>query len=194
MPAPDVIVIGAGIGGLSAAIRLSAAGKRVLVLERNTRVGGKMSEVTDSGFRFDTGPSVITMRPVLEELFTSVGRRLADYLTLLPVEPLTRYFYPDGSRLDISRALSTTLEQIAALNPRDVEGYLSFLSHAAYLNRITSPVFTYGPPPAPASFLKVHPLDAIRVGLDALQSMDSLIRRHVRHPHLRQLLGRFATY
>lgn len=194
MPAPDVIVIGAGIGGLSAAIRLAAAGRRVLVLERNHRVGGKMSEITDAGFRFDTGPSVITMRPVFEELFTSAGRSLQDYLTLLPVEPLTRYFYPDGSRLDISRTLSTTLDQIAALDSRDVEGYLSFLSHAAYLNRITSPVFTYGPPPTPASFLKVHPLDAFRVGLDALQSMDALIRRHVHHPHLRQLLGRFATY
>ncbi len=194
MQTPDIIVIGAGIGGLSAAIRLAAAGKRVLVLERDDRVGGKMSEVTHTGFRFDTGPSVITMRPVFEELFSSVGRRLEDYLTLLPVEPLTRYFYPDGTCLDISRALAGTLAQIAALNSRDVEGYLSFLARAAYLNRITSPVFTYGPPPAPASFLKVHPLDALRVGVDALQNMDALIRQHVHHPHLRQLLRRFATY
>ncbi len=194
MPNPDVIIAGAGIGGLSAAIYLAVAGKRVLVLERNQRVGGKMAEVEDSGFRFDTGPSVITMRPVFEELFTIAGRRLQDYLTLLPVDPLTRYFYPDSTHLDISRDLSATLAQIAALDPRDVEGYLSFLAHAAYLHRITAPVFTYGPPPTLGSFLNVHLMDALRVGADALQSMDTLIRRYVRHPHLRQLLGRFATY
>jgi phytoene desaturase len=190
----DVIVIGAGIGGLSAAIRLAAAGRRVLVLERNSSVGGKMAEWTDGGFRWDTGPSVVTMRPVLEELFAAAGRRLDAYLDLLPVEPLTRYFYPDGIRLDLSRGLSRTLEQIAALDPRDVDGYLSFLAYAARLNRLTSPVFTFGPPPSLASLAKISLPDAAAVGLTSLQSMDAAIRARVRSPYLRQLLGRFATY
>ena len=93
MPALDTVVIGAGLGGLAAAIRLAAAGQRVLVLERNAAVGGKMSEVRAAGFRFDTGPSVITMREVLEDLFVTAGQSMQDHLELLPVDPLTRYFF-----------------------------------------------------------------------------------------------------
>ncbi len=87
-------VIGAGIGGLSAAIHLAAAGRPVTVLEQNADVGGKMGLWQADGFTWDTGPSIITMRPALEALFATAGRRLEDYLTLLPVDPLTRYFYP----------------------------------------------------------------------------------------------------
>jgi len=95
MSAP-IVIIGAGIGGLSAAIRLAASGRRVIVLERNQAPGGKMGELRLGGYRWDTGPSVITMRHVFEELFAVARRDLTDYLTLQPVEPLTRYFFPGG--------------------------------------------------------------------------------------------------
>lgn len=188
----DVVVIGGGVGGLSAAIRLAAAGKRVAVLEQNTAVGGKMSQIEQDGFRWDTGPSVITMRGVLEELFAAAGRRLDDYLTLLPVEPLTRYFYPDGARIDATRDLTRMAEQIAALDARDVEGYLDFLEYAARLHRITGPVFVYNQPPTLRTFLGVPVSDMVRV--DPWLTMDQAIRRRVHSPQLRQLLARFATY
>jgi phytoene desaturase len=187
-----IIIIGAGIGGLTTAIRLAAAGRKVLVLEQNEAIGGKMGQIQRDGFRWDTGPSVITMRHVLEELFAVAGHRLEDYLTLLPVEPLTRYFYPDGTLLDATRDLSRMAAQIAALDERDVEGYLSYLAYAARLHRITGPVFIYDQPPAWRSFTRVPPADALRV--DAWRSMDAAIRSFVRSSHLRQLLGRFATY
>lgn len=193
MPA-DVLVIGAGIGGLSAAIRLAAQGRGVLVLERNPSVGGKMAEVREGGFRWDTGPSVVTMRPVLEDLFAAAGRRLEDYLDLVPVEPLTRYFYPDGARLDLCRDLPRTLEGIARFERRDVEGYLAFLAEAARLERISAPVFTHGPPPSLASLGRLPLAEALRAAPFALQTLDALIRRRVRSPELRQVLGRFATY
>lgn len=187
-----IVVIGAGVGGLSAAIRLAAAGQRVMVLEQNSQVGGKMGEICAEGFRWDTGPSVITMRPVFEELFASAGRRLEDYITLLPVKPLTRYFYPDGTRLDATCDLSRMTAQIAALDERDVEGYLAYLAYAARIHRITGPVFIYNHPPTLASFSRVHPRDYF--GIDAFRTMAQAIRGFVRSPHLRQLLGRFATY
>ena len=187
-----VVVIGAGIGGLSAAIRLATAGRRVVMLEQNAAVGGKMSEIVQDGFRWDTGPSVITMRHVFEELFAAAGRRLDDYLTLRPVDPLTRYFFPDGARIDATRDLARMAEQIAAIDERDVEGYLDFLEYAARLHRITGPVFIYNQPPTPRSFLGVAPADMVRV--DPWLTMDQAIRRRVRSPQMRQLLGRFATY
>jgi len=190
--AKPVVVIGAGIGGLSAAIRLAAAGQKVVVFEQNPAVGGKMGQIYEAGYRWDTGPSVITMRPVFEELFAIAGRNLDDYLTLLPVEPLTRYFYPDGTVLDASRDLSDMARQIAALDERDVEGYLAYLAYAARLHRITGPTFIYNRPPTWRSFFDVPLRDALKV--DAWRSMDSAIGSFVRSPHLRQLLGRFATY
>ncbi len=189
---PDVAIIGAGIGGLSAAIRLAAAGRRVAVYEQNSSAGGKMGEIRQDGFRWDSGPSVITMRPVFEALFAAAGRRFADYVTLLPVEPLTRYFYSDGVVLDLSRELATVAAQIEQLDEHDVEGYLDFLQYAARLHRITGPTFIYNQPPGLASFLAVPPADMLKV--DPWLTMDQAIRRRVRSPHLRQLLGRFATY
>ncbi len=187
-----ILILGAGIGGLAASIRLAASGYPVTILEQNSAVGGKMAEIVQDGYRWDTGPSVITMRHVFEELFQSAGRRLQDYLTLLPVEPLTRYFWQDGSRLDLSRDLPQTAAQIAALQPKDLEGYLGFLAEAARLHRITGPVFTYGHPPSLQSLQKVTLQDALRV--DVLHTLQHSIQNRVRDPRLRQLLGRFATY
>jgi phytoene desaturase len=132
------------------------------------------------------------MRPVFEDLFRAAGRRLEDYLTLLPVEPLTRYFWPDGTHLDLSRDLPKTAAQISALEPRDLEGYLDFLAEAARLHRITGPVFTYGPPPSLESLKHVSLKDALSV--DVVRTLQQSIERRIRHPRLRQLLGRFATY
>lgn len=188
----SVIVIGGGIGGLSAAIRLAAAGKPVTIVEQNAAVGGKMSEFRADGFRWDTGPSVITMRHVIEDLFTAVGRRLDDYLTLAPVEPLTRYFYPDGVVFDASRDWPKMAAQISRLDEHDVEGYLAYLAYVARLHRITGPAFIYGEPPGLGALTHVSPLDVLKI--DAWKTMDSAIRGYVHSPHLRQLLGRFATY
>ena len=190
--AEPIAIIGGGIGGLSAAIHLAAAGERVIVFEQNAQVGGKMGELRAEGFRWDTGPSVITMPHVFDALFATAGKRTADYLTLLPAEPLTRYFYRDGTVLDATRDLPRMIAQIEQIERRDVEGYLAYLAYAARLHRITSKVFIYDTPPTPASLFKVPLRDALRV--DAMRSMDAAIRSFVRSPHLRQLLGRFATY
>lgn len=187
-----VIIIGAGIGGLSAAVRLAAAGKKVIVLEKNAHPGGKMSEFTQQGFRWDTGPSVITMRHVFEDLFAAAGRRLDDYISLRAVDPLTRYFYPDGIIFDAERDLSKMATQIARLETQDVEGYLNYLAYAARIHRITGPVFIYDKPPTPESFLRVPVRDWLKA--DPFRTMNRAIRSFVKSPHLRQLLGRFATY
>ncbi|MBX3010209.1 MAG: phytoene desaturase [Caldilineaceae bacterium] len=187
-----IVIIGAGIGGLSTAIRLAAAGQAVTVVEQNAQVGGKMSQWVADGFRWDTGPSVITMRPVLEELFQSAGRQLTDYLTLQPVEPLTRYFYADGTYLDLTNHWPALAAQLAALEPADVAGYLRFLAHAAELHSITGPTFIYDQPPDWRSLLGVSPRKISKIA--PWLTLDQSIQRFVHSPHLRQLLGRFATY
>lgn len=171
MPEQTVAIVGAGIGGLSAAVRLAAQGTRVVVVEQNDAPGGKMSQIEQDGFRWDMGPSVITMRHVFEELFQAAGRKLEDYLTLLPVDPLTRYFYHDGTVLDASSDLRRMAEQIETIAPRDVEGYIDFLAYAAKLHRITGPVFIYDEPPSPRTLARFaaaipggRPVDVDRSG------------------------------
>lgn len=186
------IIIGAGIGGLSVAIHLQMAGYDVTILEKNPIVGGKMYQYEADGFRWDTGPSVITMRHVFEDLFRTAGRKLDDYLTLEPVEPLTRYRYPDGTCLDVTRDLARMASQISALDERDVEGYLSYLAYVARIHRITGDVFIYDKPPTLASFARVPIWDWLKA--DPLRTMNGAIKSFVRSPQLRQLLGRFATY
>lgn len=187
-----VVVIGAGIGGLSAAIHLAAAGRRVIVLEQASRVGGKMGEYRQAGYRWDTGPSLITMRRAFEELFAAAGRRLEDYLELQPVEPITRCFFADGKTLEISRELPHMLEQLAAFGATEAEGYLAFLSYVARLYRVTSPIFIYDQPPRWSSLRRVSLTDALK--FDGLRTMNQAIESFVRSPHLRQVLGMFATY
>ena len=187
-----IAIVGGGIGGLSTACRLAAAGFIVTLYEKNPRVGGKMGQVQSDGYRWDTGPSVITMRLVLEELFSATGRTLQDYLTLLPIEPLTRYFYHDSQILDATAVWPNMARQIHKLDERDVEGYLRFLAYAARLHRITGPVFIYDQPPSLRSFTRAPLADVLRI--EPWLTMDHVIRRHVHSPHLRQMLGRFATY
>lgn len=187
-----VVVIGAGLGGMAAAIHLALHKIPVIILEKNARVGGKMMEIAQDGFRWDIGPSVITMRDVLEDLFAAAGRRLQDQVQLIPVEPLTRYFFADGKRLDLSRDLSKTAAAIAALEPRDVEGYLSFLAYAARQFRLTAPVYTYGPTPRLGSLRKIGLAELPQV--DAFRDMHTAQQEFVRSPYLRQILARFATY
>lgn len=186
------IVIGAGIGGLTTAIRLQHAGHQVIVLEKNSIVGGKMYQTENDGFRFDTGPSVITIRHVFEDLFASVGRKLEDYLDFIQVEPMTRYFYPDGFVLNASSDLSKMAQQIASINEQDVEGYLGYLAYAAQIHRVTGQTFIYDKPPTISSLFKVAPWEMLKS--DPFRTMSGAINSFVKSDKLRQLLGRFATY
>lgn len=186
------IIIGAGIGGLSAAIRLRVAGHNVQIIEKNPLVGGKMYQIERDGYRFDTGPSVITMRHVFQQLFDLAGRRMEDYLTLIPVDPMTRYFFADGTRLDATSNLSEMAQQIEQIEPADVEGYLQYLAYAARIHRITGDVFIYNHPPTLASFRRVPVHDWLHA--DPFRTMSGAINSFVRSHNLRQLLGRFATY
>ncbi|PJF48091.1 MAG: phytoene desaturase [Chloroflexi bacterium] len=189
----DVIVIGAGIGGLSAAIRLAAHGYRVTLLEKLDRPGGKMGEVRAEGFRWDTGPSVITMRHVYEGLFADAGRDLRDYLDLVPLQPITRYFWRDGATIDAVADEEAMCENIRrAFGPRDVDGYRRFMRYTRRLYEVVSGPFLYRQKPTLRDLASLPVGDVLRI--DALRTMHQAIRAHFRDPHLVQLFDRFATY
>ncbi|MCY3413113.1 MAG: phytoene desaturase [Candidatus Heimdallarchaeota archaeon] len=118
----NIIVIGSGFGGLSVAIRLLAKGHKVTILEKLPVIGGRGRIQEIEGFKFDSGPTVITIPRVLEELFAEADRELNDYVELLPVYPYYRVEFPDGTHFDYQN-YEENLKQIEALSPDDVKRY-----------------------------------------------------------------------
>lgn len=187
------IIVGGGLGGLAAAIHLALAGRRVQLFEKNERVGGKASVVCAQGYTFDTGPSLMTMPWVARQLFEKAGRRLEDYVTLVPLESTCRYRWPDGITFEAYQLLPGLVDEIKRLEPRDVAGLLRFIRHG---QRIYSAV---------AEPFLLHPfdglIDLIRPALfrdawkiDSFRTVDQSVRSFFRSPYLRQVFNRYATY
>ncbi|MCO5734752.1 phytoene desaturase [Rhizobium sp. SSA_523] len=128
-------VIGAGFGGLALAIRLQSAGIQTTVFEKRDKPGGRAYVYTDDGFTFDAGPTVITDPDCLEQLWALSGRRLSDYVTLLPVTPFYQLCWEDGYRFDYANDQAEIDRQIAEKSPEDVEGYRRFLAYSEELYR-----------------------------------------------------------
>ncbi|MCS6864583.1 MAG: phytoene desaturase [Gemmataceae bacterium] len=183
MPDLRAAVIGSGFGGLAAACRLQALGVRTTLFEARDRPGGRAYVYHDAGFTFDAGPTVITAPECLEEVFQAGGRRLADYVELLPVTPLYRLIWPDGVRFDYVQDEAALLEQIRRLHPADADGYRRF---AAYARRVFEKGYVeLGAKP----FLRFW--DMVKVAphlarLRADRSVYQTVARFVTDEHLRQ--------
>jgi len=186
------IVIGAGLGGLSAAITLAARGERVVVYEQLERPGGKMGEHRAEGFRWDTGPSVLTMLDVYEDLFAAAGRRFEDYVELVPLDPVTRYFWRDGLVLDATADRAEMRSRIAAFSPADAARYDAFMDYAAALFATVKEPFLYRRKPAVRDLMKLPLRDVLKI--DALRTMSRSTEAAFHDRRLQQLFNRFATY
>lgn len=176
-------VIGAGFGGLALAIRLQSAGVDTTLLEARDKPGGRAYVYEDKGFVFDAGPTVITDPTCLEELFTLTGRRLADYVELMPVTPFYRLMWEDGVVFDYDNDEEKLLAQIAALSPEDVAGYARFLKYAegvfeeGYLKLGHEAFLDF------KSMLAAAPALA---KFGAWRSVHSVVASYIRHPKLRE--------
>ncbi|MEX0659033.1 MAG: phytoene desaturase family protein [Egibacteraceae bacterium] len=126
MPA-RVVVVGAGLGGLAAAIRLAAGGIDVTVLERDDRPGGRAGRIERAGYTFDTGPSVLTMPALLDELFALNGESLADHLPLVRLDPAYRARFHDGSELAIRGSVDAMVEEVRTVcGPDEADRFVRF--------------------------------------------------------------------
>jgi phytoene desaturase len=189
----SVIIIGAGLGGLAAAIRLAARGVGVVVVEKNAQTGGKVNLHRAAGFSFDTGASLLTMRHVLADLFACAGRRVEDYLDILPLAPICRYRWPDGTEFDAATDLAQTEAAIARLEPTDVEGFRRFLTDARRKYEVAERTFLAHSLNDLPKLLRPRYARDLAV-LSSWRTLDAHVRRYFRSPYLRQLFGRFATY
>ena len=123
-PTDHVVIVGAGLGGLSAALRLAGAGRKVTVIERESVPGGRNGLLNKDGYAFDTGPSVLTMPDLIQDALSCVGEELKDWMELLPLKPLYRAFYHDGSTLDVHAETGRMQEEIRnVIGPEEAAGY-----------------------------------------------------------------------
>lgn len=118
---PVVAVIGGGFGGLALAVRLQAGGAKVTLLEKRPKIGGRAYQLVERGYVFDMGPSLITAPYILDSVFRAAGRRLTEYLDLVPLDPFYRVYFHDGTHLDYVGDPERMKAQMRAFNPQDAE-------------------------------------------------------------------------
>lgn len=194
--AGHIIVIGAGIGGLATAMRLSAQGFAVTMLERHGHIGGKMRTVPTQAGPADAGPTVLTMRWVFEDLFRACGHDLDDHVTLIPAQTLARHWWSDGTSLDLIADASKNTENIRAVfGRRDAEAFGQFSARASRLfDAFDTPMMRAAEPNLRDLTLTVTRNPRLILDLAPHQSLATALRQRFRSPHLQQLFGRYATY
>ena len=191
-----VVIVGAGIGGLAAALRLAHAGCAVTVIDALSAPGGKMRTVPSAAGPVDAGPTVLTMLPVFAELFADVAEDLSAHLTLTPLPVLARHFWQDGARLDLMADPEASAANIAAaFGNRAADDFRAFRARARRLFDAFDAPMMQAPKPSQAA-LTARVLRQPRLIADMAphRSLAGMLRGAFRDPHLAQLFGRYATY
>jgi phytoene desaturase len=190
-----VAIVGAGFGGLSAACHLAGKGHSVTVLEAADRPGGRAGAWESQGYRFDTGPVVLTMEPYLRSVFEAAGETLEDHVDLLPLDPMYRATFADGSAIHIRRGRDAMADELrdtcgpkAADSFADFTGWLADLAAVevpAFIDRNFEGVTSMARPPGPLAHL---------LRLRALSRFDAVVRSHFDDERLRRLFSFQALY
>jgi phytoene desaturase len=180
------VVVGAGFGGLAAAVRLRAMGYRVTLLEALPDPGGRARVFERDGFTFDAGPTVITAPYLLDELFQLSGRDSRDFYELVPVDPFYRILFPGGESFDFVGDDERLLAEIERFEPRDVDGYRKLARHAERIFEVGYLGLADQPFHRPLDMAKVIP-DMVRLG--SHRSVYSAVSRFIRDERLRQVFS-----
>ncbi len=192
----DVAIVGGGIGGLAAAARLAGSGLAVRLFERHDWLGGKAREVRAGGLSVPAGPTVLTLKPVFEQLFDAAGGRLDEAVRLTPLDRLARHWWPDGSSMDLHADPAATREAVGAFAGRRAQAeHDAFRREAARIWGVLDRQFIARPLTGPLG-LTARLLDrpADLVGLKPYASLWSALSRRFSDPRLVQLYARYATY
>jgi phytoene desaturase len=192
MISKKVVIIGAGIGGLTAACLMARNGCDVTVLEKNNQVGGKLNELHIHGFRFDTGPSLLTMPWVLDALFEYCGVQRHDYIELESLKSLCTYYFADGTKFVSYQDLKAATDEIRRIAPGDEQHYRDFLNYSKKLYDLTASTFIYHPLRQWTDLLQLPLSDALKI--DAFTTVSNRVDKTFESAYLRQFFKRFATY
>ena len=199
--APHVVVVGAGLAGLSAAVELTTLGAKVTIVDKNEHLGGKMNVLREEGFAFDMGPTIITLPQVLRGVVERSGRTLSDYITLVDLDPQWRCFYEDGAVINLWKDPQRLASDLNAQFPetKPGAGYLKFLEFARRMYRLSEKVFFYRDVAAVGDVMRqVPPTDFALVkevlGMRMHSTVGATAHHWIEDRHTRQLCEHFLQY
>jgi phytoene desaturase len=178
-----VVVIGAGFGGIAAALRARRLGFAVTLVDRLPAIGGRARVFRQDGFTFDAGPTVITAPQLIEELFALFGERMADHVTMLPVRPWYRILFGDGRNFDYGSSAEEMREAVAAFAPADLDGYDRLMARSRALYEVGFDRYGAHAFHTPGSMLRALPA-LVRLG--GYRSVSGLVRSCLKDAALRQ--------
>jgi diapolycopene oxygenase len=192
-------VIGGGLGGLAASCTLAARGYSVVLLEKNPWLGGKAAVLEEQGYRFDMGPTILTLPSVLTRIFDEAGRRLDDYLELVRIDPQWRSFFTDGTTLDLLADIDQMSANLEAYANGTGPGYRRFMEHSARLHRISNRFFFWRPVGGLRDMFDVKTAFQPALLLDLIamkpgRSVAATVRSHVPDARVAQMLDHFTQY
>ncbi len=197
MQGEHIIIVGAGIGGLAAAMVLAAQGLQVTVFEKEAAPGGKMREIAIGGHRVDSGPTVLTMRDVFDGLFADAGTSLSDHVQAEPASVLARHAWDGGGALDLYSDMERSVEAIGDFaGAENAKGYRDFCREAREIYRVLDRSFIRAQKPSlPELMWRIGP-HRIRdlLLINPYESLWKAVSRRMSDPRLRQLFARYATY
>jgi phytoene desaturase len=185
-PMPRAVIVGAGLGGLAAAIRLGSRGYRVTVVDRLEEPGGRATVFRQDGFTFDAGPTIITAPFVLEELWQFAGRNFYDDVELKALDPFYVIRFDDGSSFTCRPDVAAMREEVARIAPDDVAGYDAFMRESEAIYKIGFEQLGHVPFPSIGSMAALVP-DLMKI--KAWKSVHAHVASHVKHPKLRMALS-----
>ena len=189
-----VVVVGAGVGGLATAVRLAAAGHRVVVLERNEVTGGKLAVRRHDGCTFDIGPSLLTLPHVFDELFRVAGTTLATEVDLVRLDPQFRYHWADGASLVVPDDPTATADAFEVFAPGAGAAWRRFDEHGRRIWDVSERSFFAGPMSSPGQLLRRMRSPRDLLTIDPLRTLHDRAAEHFADQRLVQWAGRYATY
>lgn len=197
MSKKQVIVIGAGLGGLSAATCLAAQGYKVTIFEKNQQIGGKLNFLQQDGFEFDLGPSIIILPDLFKATFERAGVKMEDYVQLVELQPQWRCFWEDGVTVDLHSDMARMEAELAKLGSDNTDGWWTFMEYSRKLMRFSQKAYMERGADGIREILSGQSLLDVIKGTDAVGLVDTMsggIAKRIKEPHLRDLLGFFIKY
>ncbi len=192
-PTNHVVIVGAGLAGLSAALRLAGAGRKVTVVERESVPGGRNGLLNKDGYAFDTGPTVLTMPDLIADAFACVGEDLKDWLELIPVSPLYRGFFDDGSQMDVHADTNRMQEEIrTVIGDKEAAGYAKYVDFVTKLYKYEMKDFIDRNIDSPLNLLTPNLAKLVAIG--GFRKLAPKVNQYMKDPRTQKIYSFQAMY
>jgi diapolycopene oxygenase len=190
----SILIIGGGLGGLSAAISLAQSGYEVSLYEKNNHIGGKLNRLEQDGFGFDLGPSILTMPKIFEKLFAASGKNMEDYVPTVKLDHQWRSFFPDGNVIDLYEDVNEMQAKNSSLKKRDIRQYTKLLKYAKKLYDMTDQSYFKHGADNTKDILQFNGMFRALKNFDLFSTVHQAIDKRISNKQLQDMLSYFIKY